>query len=86
MFHQKTEDSVLLDNENITSPVVIEYNNEDVVVRRPGWIFRALILAAVALAGLLYYFYDHRFSTSTIGNQNKVTIKAAEKTYFEPGK
>jgi len=85
VFHQKTGDPVLDSDEGIKSPVMSE-NNEDVVVARPGWIIRALILAAIALAGLFYNFYNHKFSTSTIGNQNKVTIKAAEKTYVEPGK
>ena len=75
-----------MDNEGITSTVVNEHYKEDVVVEKPGWVMWALIFAAIALVGLFYNFYNHKFSTSTIGNQNKVTIKAAEKTYIKPGK
>ncbi len=86
VLRQNTQDSVFTDNEGITSPAVNEYYKEDVVVTRPGWIIYALILAAIALVGLFYNFYNHKSSTSAIGNQSKFTIKATEKTYIEPGK
>ncbi len=82
VFHQNTQDPVLADNEGNTSPVVNEYYKKDVVVARSGWIIYALILAAISLVGLFFNFYNHK-SSSVIGNQNKFTIKATEKTYIE---
>jgi nucleoid DNA-binding protein len=82
VLRQNTQDPVLADNEGNTSPVVNEYYKKDVVVARSGWIIYALILAAISLVGLFFNFYNHK-SSSIIGNQNKFTIKATEKTYIE---
>ncbi len=77
------QEPVLIDDHVITSSHVNEYPQKIQVTKKPRWIMASLVLAVIALVGLFYNLYKHGGSTSAIGNQNKFTIKAAEKTYIE---
>lgn len=83
VFHQNSKNIQTAENENITSPVVNKLYRQDTGVARSGWVIGTLMLAVMALAVLLYNIYNYGFSTSAIGNKNKFTIKAEEKTYIQ---
>jgi nucleoid DNA-binding protein len=56
----------------------------DVVVERSYWGLWALILLAIGLVVVFYYFKDHKPSVSNIGNQHKYIIDSAGATYQLP--
>lgn len=84
VLHENTEHAVLVGDRETTSTIMSDYYREEVPVVKRGWIVSAIILTSIALILLFYSFYNHRLSSSAIGNRNKLIIKSADETYVKP--
>jgi hypothetical protein len=67
------------DNET-TSEYMAEYYSGKEKSKKENWWIAALVLTAIAAAGLYFYFKDHNY-TENFGNVQPVTTSPVEKTY-----
>lgn len=75
---EEPEETVVVEQE--------DYNNGEIVTKRPSWGIWAVSLMVISFAVIFYHFYDHRLSSSSLGNQNKLLIDSASATYSVPSK
>lgn len=57
---------------------------ENYVVEKSYWGLWALILLAIGLMVLFYYYKDRAFTGASSGNQNKIQLDSAKGTYVKP--
>lgn len=76
----KKEDDHISDEE----PVALNDDYNETADRRSYWGIWALILAAIGLTVLFFQFYNNKFSPSSTGNQNKISVDSAGTTYSIP--
>lgn len=79
------EPGLLTTNEPGEDPVAATKKNiiaEQVIVERSYWGFWVLILLAAGLVMLFYYFKDHNFTGSSIGNQSQLPVDSATARYI----
>ena len=84
VVHENAEHTVLVGDTETTSTAMNEFYKETVPVIKRKWVMGAVALAAIALVILFYGFYNHKLSTSGIGNRSHFSIKPADKTHFKP--
>ncbi len=85
ILHTDVKENVLV-NEDQAASATDNYYTVEVEKKKELWAVWAIIFAVIALSILLYHFYKHKSSTSSIGNQSKVIIKPAPETYVVPSK
>jgi len=86
VLHENAQHNVLVGDNETTSTVMNKYYNKEVEVAKSAWPIWALIFTAIGLSILFYHFYDHRLSTSAVGNQSHFVTKSAPQTHFESSK
>jgi nucleoid DNA-binding protein len=69
IIHKNVEHPVLVGDTETTSGVMNEFFKEDLVEKKTWWKIWAIVLLAVSLLVLVFYFYTHEFSPTGIGNQ-----------------
>ena len=84
VVHENAEHTVLVGDTETTSTAMNEFYRENVPVIKRRWVVGAVVLTAIALAILFYGFYNHKLSTSGIGNRSHFTTKPADATHFKP--
>lgn len=84
VLHDNTEHAVLVGDRETTSTAMNEYYKENILVAKRGWIVRAAILSAIALAILVYCLYNNKIGVSRTGNRNHFSVKSANETHFKP--
>lgn len=83
VIHKNSEHAMLVGDRETTSSAMNQFYNETVtVVKKKTWKLIAIILLVIALALLFFHFYGHTFSSSELGNQQKVVAPSAPPTYF----
>ncbi len=78
------EEPVILAQPAETLAVEDTYQNEPVIIKRSAWGILAIILIAVASAAIFYNFYEHKLTSSFLGNQNHFFIDSADSRYTIP--
>jgi hypothetical protein len=84
VVHKDAEHAVLVGDMETTSGAMNEYFRETAPVKKATWKLWAIILFALSLIILAIYFYDHKFSTTSVGNQNSLPMRDAPASYSEP--
>ncbi|HEY5408188.1 MAG TPA: hypothetical protein VIJ92_13920 [Ginsengibacter sp.] len=85
VFHKNAEHAVLVGDKETTSGVMNEFYREDVVSKKnSSWKIWAIILLAVSLIVLVFYFYSHTFSANGIANQSSFPVQQPAATYSVP--
>lgn len=82
VVHQNSVHAVLVGDKETNSSVMNQLLNEDEVRPNNTWKIIALILFIVCLFLLFFYFYQHPFSLSSLGNQQKIFPQAPPDTYM----
>lgn len=86
VLHENAQHNVLVGDNETTSTIMNRYYSKEVEVTKLSWPKWMLIFTAIALSVLFYHFYNHKFSTSSTGNQSHFVINAAPQTHFELSK
>ena len=82
VVHQNSVHAVLVGDRETNSSVMNQLLNEEEVRPNNMWKIIALILFIACLLLLFFYFYQHPFSLSSLGNQQKVLPQAPPATYM----
>jgi len=84
VIHKNSEHKVLVGDRETTSSVMSQFyhNEEESEVKNIHWKIISLILLSIALILLFIYFYQHSFSLSSVGNQEKIIPQSPPGTYF----
>ncbi len=81
VLHHDAGHSVLVGDNETTSAAMNKYYSSEPVIDRKTWRIWALALFFIALLLLIFSFYNHRFSPSSVGNRSKFTIDSAGETH-----
>lgn len=84
VVHKNSSHHVLVGDKETTSSVMSQFykdEKESEEVKNKSWTVISMILGAIALALLVFYFYNHSFSISGIGNQEKIVSPSPAATY-----
>lgn len=85
VIHKNAEHAVLVGDKETTSGVMNEFYREDFITERKySWKLWAIILFALSLLILAFYFYSHAFSMQGIANQSSFPIQQPSATYSVP--
>lgn len=86
VIHKNDQHAVLVGDKETTSAAMNEFYREDeaVVEKRMSWKTWAIILAAVGLLGLLFYFTSNKTSATGIGNDSSLPDQQPAATYSVP--
>ena len=85
VIHKNAEHAVLVGDRETTSGVMNEYyRDEEITKKKLYWKIWAIVLLALALLILGFYFYTHKFSETTIGNQSSFPVEERGATYYTP--
>jgi len=84
VVHKNSTHHVLVGDKETNSSAMNEFFKDE---KEPGdlknnsWKVVSIVLGAIALILLIFYFYNHSFSISGIGNQEKVVPQTPAATY-----
>ncbi|HEY5368534.1 MAG TPA: hypothetical protein VIJ75_06020 [Hanamia sp.] len=84
VVHKNSTHQVLVGDRETNSSVMSEFykdEEETEKVTNNSWKIVSLVLGAAALVLLIFYFYNHSFSVSEIGNHEKVASQSPSATY-----
>ena len=85
IIHKNDEHAVLVGDKETTSGAMNEFYREDVIIEKKySWKLWAIILLALALLVLIFYFSSHAFSANGIANQSSIPIQQPQATYSVP--
>ena len=83
VIHKNSEHTMLVGDKETTSSIMSQfYQVEETAAKSNAWKITAIILLAIALVLLFFYFYAHPFSLAELGNQQKVVPSSAPATYL----
>jgi nucleoid DNA-binding protein len=83
VLHKNAEDVVLAGDNETASGVMNELYREE-IIQKAWWKIWAVVLAALSLLVLLFYFYTHKFSETGIGNQASFPIQDSSVLHSSP--
>ncbi len=83
VIHENEQHSVLVGDKETTSGEMSNFYKEDVVVKpkRSWWKIWAIILFSISFLTLIIHFSNHRFTTSGVGNQIRISPVAPPVLY-----
>lgn len=82
VIHKNSQHQMLVGDREVTSADMSKfYEEEEVVKKRSTWKLIAVVLLIIAVVFLFFYFSKQPFSSSRLGNQQKVLPKAPPSTY-----
>ncbi len=84
VVHKNSTHHVLVGDKETTSSVMSQFykdEKEPEELKSNSWKVVSMVLGAVAVVLLIFYFYNHSFSVSGIGNQEKVVPQTPAATY-----
>lgn len=84
IIYKNAEHSVLVGDRETTSGVMNEYYREEIIEKKLWWKLWAIILLAISLVVLFFYFYTHKFSENLIGNQASFPTQDPPASYYSP--
>jgi nucleoid DNA-binding protein len=86
VIHKNEEHAVLVGDKETTSAAMNEFYKEDenVVEKRVTWRTGAIVLAAVCLLMLLFYFSSNKNSETGFGNNSSFPVQQPAATYYVP--
>lgn len=85
VIHKNAEHAVLVGDKETTSVAMNEfYRDEMVTEKKSAWKIWAIILLAISLLVLIFYFYNHSFSENGIANQSAFPVQPPPATYYVP--
>jgi nucleoid DNA-binding protein len=83
VIHKNSVHAVLVGDRETNSTIMNQLLNEEEEVQRDNaWKIIAIVLFLIALSLLFFYFYQHSFSLSSLGNQGKISPQAPPATYM----
>ncbi len=85
VVHKNAEHAVLVGDKETTSGVMNEFYRDEVVnEKKVSWKILAIVLLAISLLVLFFYFYNHSFSEVGIFNQSSFPVQQPTATYLIP--
>lgn len=84
VVHKNAEHTMLVGDRETTSTIMNQLLNEHEEIKRVPWKLTTLILLGIAVIILFLYFYQHSFSSSSIGNQGKVAPSNTPSATYTP--
>lgn len=85
VIHKDAEHAVLVGDKETTSGIMNEFYRDDVLdEKKSSWKIWAVVLLAVSLLVLLFYFYNHSFSETGIANPSAFPLREPAATYYVP--
>ena len=83
VIHKNSVHAVLVGDRETNSTVMNQLlNEEEEVQSNNAWKIIAMVLFLIALSLLFFYFYQHSFSLSSLGNQGKILPQEPPATYM----
>ena len=83
-IHKNAEHSVLVGDTETTSGVMNEFYRDEIIENKRWWKIWAVVLLAISLVVLFFYFYTHKFSEDLIGNQASFPTQDPPASYYSP--
>lgn len=85
VVHKNAEHAVLVGDRETTSSAMSEYYKDvPLMLRKSSWKLWAIILFILSLVILGIYFYNHKFSVTSIGNQSSFAVQDPPASYSIP--
>ena len=85
VVHKNSEHAVLVGDRETTSSAMNEYYRDvPLMLRKSSWKLWAIILFILSLIIISIYFYNHKFSVTSIGNQSSFAVQDAPASYSIP--
>jgi hypothetical protein len=84
VVHENSTHAMLVGDRETTSSAMNQFYHDEKEpreVRRNNWKMISVVLGAIALLLIFFYFYNHSFSLSGIGNQEKAIPQTPSATY-----
>lgn len=81
VIHENETHTVLVGDKETTSSVMNEFYREEVIEEKQTWKIWAIVLLAISLLILIFYFYRNGLTTSTIGNQSEFPVVPPSASY-----
>jgi CCDC81-like prokaryotic HU domain 2 len=85
VIHKNVEHTMLVGDKETTSVAMNEFYKEDATAENKfSWKIWAIILFAVCLLILIFYFSNHKFSEKGIANPSAFPVQQSQPTYYIP--
>ncbi len=85
VIHKNAEHAVLVGDRETTSSAMNEYYRDvPLMLRKSSWKLWAIILFILSLVIIGIYFYSHKFSVTSIGNQSSFAVQDQPASYSIP--
>src|SRR5665647_1147582 len=85
VIHKDAEHAVLVGDRETTSGVINEYYKEEEITEgKSHWRIWAIVMLALSLLVLLFYFSTHNFSGRGTGNRTSIPVQDPPATYYTP--
>lgn len=76
VIHKNAEHAVLVGDKETTSAAMNEfYSDENVKEKKATWKIWSIVLLAISVLFLFFYFYTHQFSETGIGNHSSFPVQ-----------
>jgi nucleoid DNA-binding protein len=82
--HRNDSHSVLVGENETTSAVMNEFYRDETAPGTSAWKIWAIVLFALSLLVLVFYFYTHEFSETGIGNHGSFSTQSPPPSYHSP--
>ncbi len=85
VIHKNAEHAVLVGDKETTNSAMNEYYKDvPLMLRKSSWKIWAIILFILSLIIIGIYFYSHKFSVTSIGNQSSFAVQDQPVSYDIP--